>query len=258
MRDPHVSALLYRLGTDETVVFANPSPLERETDAFRMRLADGVLRCEMKDHHASEQSARTRVEPYIRAWELWEALRSSRRRIWFDFEKAEIVDRDPPPPGEPQVNIVETAKMAFRGYAPTVRSTYQRYPDPPRGVAVSPDVETMWSRYEGYLAGREPLASMGYMCLTVLEASAGGREEAAKQYRIDMGVLRKLGHLTSEIGGPQAARKVPGGGFRPYTGTEKVWIEAVVKAMIRRAGEWAAAPNADRPRLTMSDFPPLT
>ena len=81
MRDPHVSTLIYRIETDETVVFDNPEPLERETEAFRMRLADGVLRLEMKEHHASEQSARGRVEPHIRSWELWNALDLGRRAL---------------------------------------------------------------------------------------------------------------------------------------------------------------------------------
>lgn len=260
MRDPHVSALVYRLETDDTVAFDDPPPLEWETDAFRMRLTDGVLRFEMKEHHASEQRARGRVEPHIRSWELWNALDLGRRAIRFVFEKPEIVDRDPPAPGKlGVVKEIDTAESLLIGIAPTAHVTdrRRRYPEPPTGFVASPDVEMMWNRYNGYRAGREPLAGMAYMCLTVLQASAGGREEAAKQYGVDVAVLKKLGQLVSEIGDPQTARKVPKRGFRPHTDAEKVWIEAVVKAVIRRVGEWAADPNADRPRLTMADFPTL-
>ena len=258
MRDPHVSALVYTLETDETVVFENPPPLGGEEDKFRWRVADGALRVELKEHHASEQSAQDRVEPFIRAWELWETLRSSRRRIWFDFEKAEIVDRDPPPPGEPQIIEVGPIERAFRVIAPTISTPHLLYPSPPGRFMVSPDVETMWNRYEGYRAGREPLASMAYLCFTVLRASAGGNKETAKQYGIDLPVLKKLVSLTTEIGDPQTARKVPKGGFRrPHTEIEKKWIESVVRALIRRVGEWAADPDANRPKLTMTDFPPL-
>jgi len=59
------------------------------------------------------------------------------------------------------------------------------------------------------VAGDEPLPSMAYFCLTVLEYQAKNREAAAKQYAIDLKVLKKLGGLTAK-GDPMTARKVTG------------------------------------------------
>ena len=71
-------------------------------------------------------------------------------------------------------------------------------PEPPHGFALSPGVEVMWNRYRGHPAGRAPLPSMAFFCLTVIEASilrpasAAGRNirartarrEAAAEYRV--------------------------------------------------------------------------
>lgn len=40
--------------------------------------------------------------------------------------------------------------------------TLHKYPDPPKLFILTPDVETLWHRYEGYLQGKEPLSSMAY------------------------------------------------------------------------------------------------
>jgi hypothetical protein len=69
MNDPHVESLCYRLTIDETHGrFENPPPLEHETAAYRMRLEDGVLTVEMKEHHATVESAKERVDNALRAW----------------------------------------------------------------------------------------------------------------------------------------------------------------------------------------------
>ena len=37
VNDPHVESLVHRLKTGETVDFANPPPLDHETDGFTLR-----------------------------------------------------------------------------------------------------------------------------------------------------------------------------------------------------------------------------
>jgi hypothetical protein len=258
MRDPHVASVRYRLVPGETVTFDCPSPVEWETQAFRMRLEDGVARFDMLEHHASEETARRCVEEYLRAWEIDVALRSGRAEVRFEFEDADIIDRDPPPPGTGVVVYAKTATATAKAHIAAAHVTRRRYPEPPRAFVVSPDVETMWHRYQGYLDGREPLASMAYACLTLLEASAGGRNRAVKKYGIEIDVLGTLGRLTSSVGDKETARKFKGlSEPRPHTGSEKAWIEAAVKALIRRAGERASDPEASRPQITTSDLPRL-
>ncbi len=258
MRDPHVVSLRYRLVPSEGVTFKNPPPLEHEAEAFRLRLADDILMVEMKEHRASAEEAQRLVKPFLRAWEIDLALRQDRNEVTFVFDGAEVVDRNPDPLSTTQTIHADATFAARASFAASAHVTKPQYPGPPSGFAVSPDVETMWARYEGYRAGREPLASMAFMCLRVLEASAGGRDEAASRYDIDRKVMSKLGFLTSEVGDARTARKMPGpSGFRAHTNVEIAWIEAVIKALIRRAGETAFDPKTVRRKIIMSDFPTL-
>lgn len=258
MRDPHVVALRYRLVLTETVSFDQPPPVERDTEAFQIRLADNIVTFEMLEHHASEESARKRVESYLRAWEIQAALDMGRPEMSFEFEKADTIDRDPPQAGELQVIRPKAIASAAVVPEPTVRVTQRQYPEPPDGFVLSDDVKVMWGRYNAYLNGEERLDAMAYACLSKLEERAGGREQAEKQYNISSKVLNELGRLTTEVGDEQTARKYRGRKERrSYTGAEETWIKAALRAVIRRAGQWAHDSEAEWPKLTMNDLPKL-
>jgi hypothetical protein len=107
MQDPHVVAVHYRVEADETVTYDNPPPVEWSTAVFDMRLADGKATFTLKEHYASEQAARDRIEQFLRAWDLWMQLERGSTEIRFVFEQVDLVDRDPPPPPKPgDVRIV--------------------------------------------------------------------------------------------------------------------------------------------------------
>jgi hypothetical protein len=258
MRDPHVASLRYRFVAGGTVSFDCPPPVERETEAFRMRLGEGVATFEMIEHHASEDTAMECVETYLHRWEIEAALRPGAGRVSFEFEGADVVDRDAPPPGSGQVIYAKAAIAAASALTATLRVTRRQYPDPPDKFVVSADVETMWWHYEQFREGRERLVDMANFCLTVLEESAGGRnrarDRAAEKYSIEIDVLHTLGRLTSSVGDKETARKAKGlSERRQHTGAEKAWIEAAIKLLTLRAGEWAFDPGASLPRITMSD-----
>lgn len=202
MRDPHVVSLTYQLVPSERTSFADSAePIEDETDVFSMRLDEGVVTFEMREHHASEASARGAVEPYLRAWEIDHALWAGSSEIRFEFEDAELIDRDPPPPrqpGEPQtVQAGMAAELNLAGSA-VANVTRGSYPKPPKDFALDPDVETLWNRHQGYLVGgREPLQSMAYFCLTVVEHAHGGRAGVAAHYSISNKVFDTLARLRS-------------------------------------------------------------
>ncbi len=207
MRDPHVVSLRYRLETDKTVTFEDPPSIERETNEFIAQLENSILKCQMKEHYPSVPAAREVVDKFVQAWELDIALRFGRGEMWFVYEDAHLIDRDPPPPGSPQVvctSLICNAEFRTSG---TLRTRLRSYPEPPEQFRISPDVETLWHRYEGYLNGDEPLLSMAYFCLTLLEARAGSRGNAASKYAIEIDVLGKLGELTSTRGDEKIARK---------------------------------------------------
>ena len=266
MRDPHVVSLRYRLVPDETVSFDNPPPVEWKTEAFRLRLENGIATVEMVEHCASEQAAKERVDPYLRDYEVYIALnRHGLLEIHFEFDEAgtQVIDRNPPPPPPPGSPMIYL-EHAFVALVPptvsvTVHTTRRNYPDPPSQFALSPDAETLWQRYQVYLNGREPLASMGYACLTWLQSVEGGLPKLAEKYNISRDVLRTLRRLTSTVGDAQGARKFDANHqFRPYTGEEKAWVEAAIRALILRLGGYAADPNTPLPKLTMDDLPKLT
>jgi hypothetical protein len=252
MADPHVASVRYRLEASEGTTFDNPPPVHLETMCFKVTLADGVATFEMKEHYPDVEAARKAIEPFLRAWGIDAALRMGGQEISFRYQDVQVIDRDPPAAGSHHI-MIGSVQVTVR-VAGTMQVTRHRYPEPPQRFRVSPDVETLWHRYEGYLNQREPLLSMAYFCLTVVEYSAGGRPMAARKYCISKYVLDKLGALTA-LGDERMARKKIGKS-RPLTATEMTWIEAVIKAMIRRVGE-VAARSSSLAQITMADLSDL-
>lgn len=258
MRDPHVESLRYRVEPIGNTSYSNPPPLKYENGLCTLTLTDGVMFIKPKDHYASVQQARQVIEPFLRAWELDADLRYGLGTIRFKYEDHTIVDRNPPPPDD-RSDVIIVGEIVLDGIAVSgsvsIHITRADYPKPPLSFQITPDVDTMWLRYCGYLEGREPLLAMAYCCLTIVEASVGGRKSAAQQYHIDKLVLDTLGHLTSENrGDAKTARKFKKGQLeKPLSRAEQVWVEEAVKALIRRMGEYR--PGQIIADLCMRDLP---
>jgi hypothetical protein len=264
MRDPHVVALRYRLGTPTSATFADAAALEEETDNFHLHLSNGKLTVRMKGHHATVESARACVDPYLKAWEISTGLQFGSQLLGFAFDPpAEIIDRDPPPPGTRAfISGVAHVTIGAVTCVATAHAKYGFYPKPPQEFAASPDVECLWLRYKMYKEGKEPLLSMAYFCLTLLEGTTGKkqgfRDAVCTKYGIDRDVRDKLGDLVSERGGPEEARKFDAGTTRtPLTPNERTWVEEVIKALIQRKAQYDANPTAPWRQIIMSQFIPL-
>jgi hypothetical protein len=267
MNDPHVEELTYRVETGEELRIIDPSPVEEETTEFRMRLADGIATLKMKQHYSSEESAREPVDAYLRAWELDVALQyGHKRELRFVFDHSKIIDRDPPlpsPPGTP-VNLKGelSATATTEGHLTEIPQL-RHYPKPPSDFVATPNVITMWQRYDLYLQGREPLQSMANFCLTVIEYSVPNkkngkvRKKAAHMYSVEEGVLDKLEYLAGNVGDSLSARKFGVKEPRALNTQETEWIKEALKKLIRRAGEYAAVPQKQRQQITMAVLPPL-
>jgi hypothetical protein len=253
---PHVAGLWYRLNADELVDFSNPQPVERHTYAFYLRLEEGIVTVWMKEHHATENSARDRVERYLRSWEISAALQhDGRPEVSFEFERSDMLDLDPP-------DTWHTEKRTTAGISADIRFNVhvarQSYPEPPDDFDLSEDVEVMWSLYDAYRQGRDRLLPMAYTCLSYLEHSAGGRRQAAQWYHMEEKVLRKLGEFTSTLGIGTEARKLDKlSKNRAPTTAEMKWIETAVLILIRRAGEVAHDAQRSWPQITIDDLPDL-
>jgi hypothetical protein len=258
MRDPHVASLRYRLVPGETVSFDCLPPVERETEAFRMRLDDDVATFELKEHHANEETAKRAADAFLQNWEIYACLRLGPGAVRFVFERADMVDRHPLRQQRGRVFMRQTRTASAKAYIVRAGQPRASYPQPPDDFKASADVEAMWFHYQQFRSGRERLVDMANTCLTLLDERGGTRRGAAKTYRIEYDVLHELGRLISTVGDYRSARKLKGiTEPRPHTGAEKAWIESAVKALIRRAGEWAYDPEARLPLITMSDLPKL-
>ena len=121
------------------------------------------------------------------------------------------------------------------------------YPQPPSGLELTPDVESMYTRYIGYLQDKEPLASMAYFCVTVLVDPFAGIAEAAREYRVSRNVLCEIRKLSSTRGGRQA-RKADGKG-QDLTDQERRFLKKATKAVIERA---AQKDRSGSPQITKS------
>ena len=255
MRNPHVDWLVYRLEWPSTTTFQNPPPVECDTAAFHVVLHDGQVRFDFKEHHTTVESAHSSVAPFLRAWEISAGLTYGANKVHFVYENAGLTERDQRLGDPTEISAHLSAKFGLSASATVVRASY---PEPPKAFVVSPTVETLWTRYEGYLSGREPLSSMAYFRLTVIENSvgrqSGKRKAAAARYSIHVEVLKKLGEITASRGSPATARKMDDS-LAPQTPAEVGWIEATVKAIIIRVAEIEAG-AAVQP-IEMSRLPSL-
>ena len=259
MNDPHVKALYYRVVVGKGVDYNNAPPLSETTDAFEIALDGKNAVFEMKQHYSTADEAKAVVEQYVRAWGILIGLEHDPDDLQLVFDHADIVDRSPDTSDKNVVNLQgQVSVHVVVSDSVSLPVSRGKYPAFPRNFSASLDVETMYLRYKAYRKNRETLASMTYMCLTILEASAGNRKKAARQYNIDYAVLDTLGMLASTKGDPEEARKFPEDGkFEPLRPKEKAWIVSAIKALIRRAGEYAYDPKAKLKQLSMRDFPDL-
>ena len=267
MNDPHVEALIYMVEHDRSVRYKDETLVEFERPKFRVKLEDGRARFELKEHYATPREARAVVQPFIEQWEFEEALRIGPGQFALSFDRAVVVDRQP----TPGVHSVWAGPIRWHFALSTPQVTVSGpYPQPPSEQAMDiydPDVQTMLHRYTGYRQGHEPLPSMAYFCLTMLEyrftGNSGGssRDKAAEHFRVDRDVLNHIGRLTGDKvgkGGRGARKAIDGKGIpEDFSPEEQLFLAGAIRHLILQAARVAAPPDADIPKITMADLPPL-
>ena len=263
MNDPHVKAIHYFIEHDDSVDYNNVAPLVYEDELFRVKAEKVEVVFEPKNHYATEEEARSAVEGLVRQWEFEAALRVGSARFKLIYAGADVIDRNPPPPPPGVVPIAGTARLGPLKAQARLTKVLTEYPVPPSEQALEPDdpdASFMLSRLDLYRQGREPLANLAYLCLTVLEDSASGiaggkggkRKLAANYYQIESKVLESVGELSSVKGG-SAARKAEGR-TNAFTREETRFLEVAVTAFTRRVAEKAAAPSGNLPMIAMADL----
>lgn len=252
MNDPHVESLHYSIKHDVSIAYEKAPPLSYDGPDFSVRVEGGRADVAMRVHCANAEEARRLVEPFLRAWELAAALERNPGEFELEYENAKVIDRKPPPG---YVDHLETAAFVVTGGSVEFRLNRASYPPPTTSMLRNSVTDSMFECFCRYREGRRTLADAGYFCLTIAEREAGDRPSAAQRFAIDIDVLRKIGELTANKGG-EDARKA-GGANVDYTDREKQWIDAAMKALIRRAAEVAHDAHAERPVMTMADLPGL-
>jgi hypothetical protein len=261
LNDPHVISLTYTVTAPETVRFDDAPSLVCNTSQRKLTLENGLLIIEPETHFGSEESARIGTERFLRAWEIDAALRQGQNEIAFLFKVAQTVDRAPSKSSDRILDAKAILAGTSIGKA-TATVHRKKYPEPPALFEFTPDVEALWNRYQGNLEGHEPLLSMAYFCLTVLEYFiCKSRKSFAKQYKVSKDLLDMLGKLCSTRGDAMTARKIiktktPKVPLIALTVQENEWVEAAIKILIRRVGESAHIDSL--PEITMASLPPLS
>ena len=256
MNDPQVVALIYHIEHDNSVSYEKTRPLVRDEPEFRVKVKNKKVRFKLKKYYATEAEARGPIDEYIRVWELDAGLRRGPDFFKLKFDRAKIVDQNPPPDSVDSASI----KWEFTIPPATVTIGPSNYPSPPSGLSIDPDVQTMYDRYMNHLRGYEPLQGMAYFCLTTLEYIAKTRKAAAQHFNISKRVLDKIGELSTKTGGRSEARKRDGVDRDP-TEQERRFLEEAVKKMIYRAAEKIEVEKTNNPtknlcQITLSDLPP--
>jgi hypothetical protein len=256
MNDPHVKTLCYKVLTGKDVDYKNAPILNENTPEFELSLSNEEAIFTMKQHYSSADEAKAVVEPYLRAWDILIGLVHGPDDLQLMFDHADIIDRAPTPNTiNLQAHVSVHSKTSDEVQLHVSRG---KFPPFPKNFISSLDVDLMYLRYKFYCEGREPLTSMAYMCLTVFQASAGGRKEAADMYCIDYDILDIIGRLTSTKGGPEEARKCnKHDRFDHLLPEEKEWIVSVVKTLICRAGEYAYDNKTKLKQISIKDFQKL-
>jgi hypothetical protein len=132
---------------------------------------------------------------------------------------------------------------------------WNRYPDPP-SIRLTPEIIAIWERFRFATSDiREPFQSAVYYALSIVDQAAGGRKKASKLYNVDLGVLRKLGELSSIRGDIRTARKALPKDALPLSRNERHWMDYVTRILILQMGQVAAGILPEK--IIMENLPEL-
>jgi|GEM_PF-661738 len=272
MTYPFVKRLRYKMESYNNIVYKDDcDPIYYETEIYKVSLENKILVCDFKVYYSSIEDAREEIEKLLRSWEIDAGLIHGAGALKFKFLDADIIDRDITDRDVNEENILDgdiLDKKVINKRSITVNASVTlnasvsirvikgKYPDVPVSFQTNPYVEIAWMRYVKYLEGKEPLLSMAYFIYSLLQGLSGGTHYIREKYKISKKVIDKLAVLISERGDYYTARKGKKLKFIPLQNDEIQWIEACIKMIIRRLGEYEKNPN-DLVFITMDSLPKL-
>lgn len=240
MRDPHVEAIYFSVGSSEDISYENPDPLEFCNHLGAFILKEGVLKVIPAEHFRSGADANMALEGFLRSWEIEADIKRNVGMIRFSYTRADVIDRDPPPIGEPQFIHAEGFATVTVSCSASLHLVASRYPEPPERFSATEYAQHAYRRWMNFHTGREPLQAMAYFVLTLFQKPIGTRADACRHFMVDRDVLNRIGELCSNRGDIMTARKVDSLTFQELSDIEKKWLETAVKRLIHRMGEQAS------------------
>lgn len=198
MRDPHIEAVYFKVGSADDISYDNPEPLVFSHDLGAFTLADGMLKVIPTEHFGSADEACQALEGFLRAWEIEADLKLNLGTIRFSYFYADVIDRAPLPPGEKLLNAAGFSVGVAVSDSVSCHLTLRRYPTPSMCFSATEYAQYAYRRWLGYRRGQEPLLATAYFVLTLLERQAGTRAQACVLFKIDRAVLDRFGSWCSE------------------------------------------------------------
>ncbi len=267
MNDPHVVMLVYKIKHNKSIInYSKAEPFCRDEQGFRLSVAEGVARFELKDHYPTIDEAHKAIADYRHAWKFDAQLQRGPGSfcLCLDRKKSKLIDRKPTPGCKGLRASITAGTPSISANLGPVRAP--EYPKPPSDIKLDANIRTMHKRYMGYRCEHEPLGAMAYFCLSMLEAPpiqqsseqrkpSKKRKAATAKYAIDEWVLSKIGHLSSTKGGKYARKQE--GTDQPLSPKQRDFLEQAVKTIIRRAAEREHMPEGNLPTISQSDLPSL-
>ncbi len=262
MNDPQVVALIYTVEPVKAGRYDNANPLRHSDEPeFDLTVEDKIARFEFKKLYRNAHEARAAIEPFIQNWVFPVAMREESDGFTLEYKEAEIVDRNPLPPGPRPAPKQLRATAVFMGAFSVIAELTMvspDYPPPPAGGSVDlddPVVVKMKTRYEQYRLGEAKLPEVAYFCVDALEKNYGGRSVAAQACGISSSILKEIKKLSSNKGGKDSRKDE---GFdADLTREEKRCLDRALKEVIIRAAQVAADGSQRQPQITMADLPRL-
>ncbi len=258
MNKPHIDKLYYSMVVHTSVDYKKASPATDETEIFIMTARDKKVIFDIKQHYESVEKIRRVTDEYLKQWEILIGLKTVPSEITFKFEHADIIDLEPDRDSGIVRLLASSVKAVSSKSSPGFHISRDKYPDPPSGFSVSPDVDTMFFRYKAYHEGQDHLASMAYLVLTILEMSSKTRLKASQKYNISETILDKLAKLCANQNQGEKQNPSMEDSFAALSSIDKAWMLAACRLIIKRKGEYENCGSSDGlPALTMDDLPLL-
>ncbi len=257
MKNLLVKKLFYTVIADKES-YEKAVKLEKDYPNFKFLLDHFELEIILHKDYLSEDVARAEVEPILKNWETYIDLVHERNELRFKYSHAEIIETELGTEDEKRIISVTDTAVVSCSVEVKIITHRSNYPEPPNNFILSYDVSSLIHRFNNSMDDKEPLTSMAYFCLTLIENKAGGKNQAVNKFNIDEKVLRKIGELTSTRGDYTEARKIdPNSKLAGFQPKEKNWLIQTLKKLIIRIGEYDFNPNGNFQKIEMNQLPPL-